>query len=352
MRRLLAAAVLAALAAGPVLARARLGPSARELHRQPRGGRHDRRRIGSPCCTWSTWPRSRPSARSASSTATPMDRSPRTRQAPMPLPPARARWTTWSCGVDRVAAPPGRGERARAGPACRAPAGCRRCASPAISPRPPATGGSLAIIDTTDDGHVGWREVTIAAGRRRPTSAKPTSPTAANRPTSAPTRSAGWSLPRRAAGSCLVPGGRWRSAIVPPPTWPHRQPIRGPPIRWPRCWRGTSRRRSWRWRCSSPPAWVRRMPCRRGMARRSWRHTWSAPAEQCARPSALGLTVAFAHTAGVLLLGMLVLVAGELLLPETLIGWLTIASGCAHGRARRRPGVEGARRRSRPGPWS
>ena len=42
---------------------------------------------------------------------------------------------------------------------------------------------------------------------------------------------------------------------------------------------------------------------------------------------ALGLTVAFAHTAGVLLLGMLVLVAGELLLPETLIGWMTIVSG-------------------------
>ena len=42
---------------------------------------------------------------------------------------------------------------------------------------------------------------------------------------------------------------------------------------------------------------------------------------------ALGLTVAFAHTAGVLLLGVLVLVAGEFLLPETLIGWLTIASG-------------------------
>lgn len=43
--------------------------------------------------------------------------------------------------------------------------------------------------------------------------------------------------------------------------------------------------------------------------------------------AALGLTVAFAHTAGVLVLGLLVLVAGELLLPEAVIGWLTVLSG-------------------------
>jgi ABC-type nickel/cobalt efflux system permease component RcnA len=42
---------------------------------------------------------------------------------------------------------------------------------------------------------------------------------------------------------------------------------------------------------------------------------------------ALGLTVAATHTAGVLLLGALVLVAGELFLPEAVIGWLTIVSG-------------------------
>lgn len=43
--------------------------------------------------------------------------------------------------------------------------------------------------------------------------------------------------------------------------------------------------------------------------------------------AALGLTVAFAHTAGVLVLGLLVLAAGELLLPETAIAWLTVISG-------------------------
>ena len=42
---------------------------------------------------------------------------------------------------------------------------------------------------------------------------------------------------------------------------------------------------------------------------------------------ALGLTVAITHTAGVLVLGALVLVAGELFLPERTIGWLTVVSG-------------------------
>jgi len=42
---------------------------------------------------------------------------------------------------------------------------------------------------------------------------------------------------------------------------------------------------------------------------------------------ALGLTVAATHTAGVLVLGVLVLLAGELFLPEVVIGWLTILSG-------------------------
>jgi ABC-type nickel/cobalt efflux system permease component RcnA len=42
---------------------------------------------------------------------------------------------------------------------------------------------------------------------------------------------------------------------------------------------------------------------------------------------ALGLTVAVTHTAGVLALGVVVLVAGELFLPETVIGWLTVVSG-------------------------
>jgi ABC-type nickel/cobalt efflux system permease component RcnA len=43
--------------------------------------------------------------------------------------------------------------------------------------------------------------------------------------------------------------------------------------------------------------------------------------------AALGLTVAATHTAGVLVLGVLVLLGGELFLPERVIGWLTVFSG-------------------------
>jgi nickel/cobalt exporter len=42
---------------------------------------------------------------------------------------------------------------------------------------------------------------------------------------------------------------------------------------------------------------------------------------------ALGATVAATHTAGVLVLGVIVLVAGQLVLPEVVIGWLTVVSG-------------------------
>ncbi len=41
----------------------------------------------------------------------------------------------------------------------------------------------------------------------------------------------------------------------------------------------------------------------------------------------LGLTVAVTHTAGVFLLGMVMLAAGEFLVPERVIGWLSAASG-------------------------
>ena len=41
----------------------------------------------------------------------------------------------------------------------------------------------------------------------------------------------------------------------------------------------------------------------------------------------LGLTVAVTHTAGVFLLGLVMLVAGEFLVPERVIGWLSAASG-------------------------
>ncbi len=41
----------------------------------------------------------------------------------------------------------------------------------------------------------------------------------------------------------------------------------------------------------------------------------------------IGLSVAISHTAGVFALGVLILVAGELFLPERVIGWLSLVSG-------------------------
>ena len=112
-----------------------------------------------------------------------------------------------------VAAPPGRGERARAGSAARRRRAARRCASPAISLRPRQRA----------DPWRSWTRPTTAtsAGARSPsrppaasTSAKPMSPTAANRPTSAPTRPAGWSLPdvRQGHASFRVVGGAPQSS--------------------------------------------------------------------------------------------------------------------------------------------
>ena len=151
---------------------------------------------------------------------------------------------------------------------------------------PSAAGGSVAVVDHTDDGHVGWREVTIAAadGVRIVD-------------TDVPDRSDSdylraypsgrlESSSRRAPGSCVVPDGRWRaSQSSPDRTERTGRAIRGQPIRWPRCWRGTSRRRSWCWRSSSPPASVLHTPSRRDMARRWSRPTWSARVARCARPS-------------------------------------------------------------------
>ncbi len=50
----------------------------------------------------------------------------------------------------------------------RAPAGCGRCRlTCTLDAAMPDGESSLAITDRTDDGHVGWREITIAAGHGR-----------------------------------------------------------------------------------------------------------------------------------------------------------------------------------------
>ena len=126
-----------------------------------------------------------------------------------------------------------------------------------------------------------------------------------------------------------MPRSGWSVALRsrPPLTWPHRQPIQRPPIRWQRYWKGDL----------SPAVVALAMLLAAGLGAAhalSPGHGKTLVAAYLVgsggtmrRAVALGLTVAFAHTAGVLLLGILVLVPGELLPPETLIGWLTIASG-------------------------
>ena len=125
-----------------------------------------------------------------------------------------------------------------------------------------------------------------------------------------------------------MPRSGWSVALRsrPPLTWPHRQPIQRPPIRWPCYWRGTPRR--------AVVALAMLLAAGLGAAHalspghgKTLVAAYLVGSGGTMRRPWPGLTVAFAHTAGVLLLGILVLVPGELLLPETLIGWLTIASG-------------------------
>ena len=215
---------------------------------------------------------------------------------------------------------------------------------------PSAAGGSLAVVDRTDDGHVGWREVTIAAAagvrisdadvsdrsdsdylRAYPTGRLESPPDV--RQGHASFRLVGGARPS-SPDELSSPAGN------PRPADPLAALLEGD---------------------LSPAVVVLALLLAAGLGAAhalSPGHGKTLVAAYLVgsggtmrQAVALGLTVAFAHTAGVLLLGVLVLVAGELLLPETLIGWLTIASGCADGRARRRPRVEGALRQSRPRPW-
>ena len=191
---------------------------------------------------------------------------------------------------------------------------------------PSAAGGSVAVVDHTDDGHVGWREVTIAAAdgvhivdadvpdrsdsdylRAYPTGRLESPPDV--RQGHASFRTAGGAQP-------ASPNPLSASAASPRPADPLAALLEGD---------------------LSPAVVVLAFLLAAGLGAAhalSPGHGKTLVAAYLVgsggtmrQAVALGLTVAFAHTAGVLLLGVLVLVAGEFLLPETLIGWLTIASG-------------------------
>lgn len=191
---------------------------------------------------------------------------------------------------------------------------------------PSAAGGSVTVVDHTDDGHVGWREVTIAAadgvrivdadvpGRSRSDylRAYPT-----GRLESPPDVRQGHASFRRAGGAQPASPNRLSaSAAGPRPADPLAALLEGD---------------------LSPAVVVLAFLLAAGLGAAhalSPGHGKTLVAAYLVgsggtmrQAVGLGLTVAFAHTAGVLLLGLLVLVAGEFLLPETLIGWLTIASG-------------------------
>jgi nickel/cobalt exporter len=186
--------------------------------------------------------------------------------------------------------------------------------------------GSLAIHDRADDGHVGWREITVAAGHGVRLTAS-----------DVPSQSASAYLSAYPAGRLESPPDVRRAEadfIVTGAAGPASVPASG----------------------ASAPASTADDPLARliggelspALVLLAFLLAAGLGAAHALSPGhgktlvaaylvgsrgtvrqaiALGLTVAATHTAGVLVLGALVLVAGELFLPETVIGWLTIASG-------------------------
>jgi nickel/cobalt transporter (NicO) family protein len=191
---------------------------------------------------------------------------------------------------------------------------------------PSATAGSLTVVDQTDDGHVGWREVTIAAaGGVRITEADVSgrsesaylSAYPSGRLESPPDVREGHATFQMVGGATQSPSADLDAPAANPRTAdPLAALLEGE---------------------LSPAVVTLALLLAAGLGAAhalSPGHGKTLVAAYLVgsggtmrQAVALGLTVAFAHTAGVLLLGMLVLVAGELLLPETLIGWLTIVSG-------------------------
>ncbi len=120
--------------------------------------------------------------------------------------------------------------------------------------------------------------------------------------------------------------------------------LRPPATRWPRLSRASCHPVSSCWPSSSRLGWVAATPSRRGMARRWWRPTSSARVARCARPWRWVSPWRSPTRRASCVLGALVLVAGELFLPERTIGWLTSCRGrswrcwappCSGGRSRR-----------------
>jgi ABC-type nickel/cobalt efflux system permease component RcnA len=190
----------------------------------------------------------------------------------------------------------------------------------------PDSASRLAVADLTDDGHVGWREVTIAPG---PGVSLTDADVPADSPsahlTSYPTdrllsppdvRQGQASFVRRSGAAGAAPGVAMTQSGGPRSADPLTALVGG---------------------ALSPGVVVVGLLVAAGLGighALSPGHGKTLVAAYLVggrgtmrQAAVLGLTVAGTHTAGVLVLGVLILVAGELLLPEVVIGWLTIASG-------------------------
>jgi nickel/cobalt exporter len=188
-----------------------------------------------------------------------------------------------------------------------------------------AARGSLAVRDRADDGHVGWREVIIAAGDGVRLTASDVPSESASEFLSAYPAGRLESPPdiRQARASFTVTGA---AAVL--------APVAGSPQSAPTADDSLARLVGGE---LSPALVLLAFLLAAGLGAAhalSPGHGKTLVAAYLVgsrgtvrQAMTLGLTVAVTHTAGVLVLGALVLVAGELFLPEIVIGWLTIVSG-------------------------
>lgn len=186
-------------------------------------------------------------------------------------------------------------------------------------------GGLLSVVDRTDDGHIGWREVTIAAAgvTLRASDALAASPSAGL--TSYPLDSLEAPLDIRSASATFSTGG---SAAEPVPA---ALPAAGP--------RSMSTDLFAALIAGEPtlPVALLALLIAAGLGAAHALSPGHGKALVAAyligsrgtlrQAAGLGATVAATHTLGVFLLGGVTLVAGELFVPEAVIAWLSVISG-------------------------
>ncbi len=192
---------------------------------------------------------------------------------------------------------------------------------------PATTPGSISVIDRTDDGHIGWREVTISAG---PGVVIDTSDVPSVSPSAGLLRYPVDALQTppdvRSGTATLHPAG---GASIGTEAEPEVAPVRGPNANDPFAALVGG---------DLTPAAVAAailLAALLGAAHalspghgKALIAAYLIGSRGSVRQAAtLGVTVAATHTSGVFLLGAVTLVAGQFFVPERVIEWLSIASG-------------------------